>query len=768
MSAAVRRSLLSGCAVVLSFAVCGLGLAQTAPASPLQAVLQAATPASVPTAPSASPPPVPLPLQREQARQALSTARAQVAATVPPSSMGAERVRLLERLLVVVEARMQADGEADTPPSGVMVEAAPSAALTALQGPPPYAVPLIDALRDERDALVAKVALLDSTLTTQEADLARLTQARRTAEEALRLHGDRVATGREPRDAPETADREAVARLRLDLSEAELLLTSRSRDNAREQRAALRTRQQRLETEIARVVQQQRFDTEDLAPVIDELTTRREQVARETRGNDARLARLMQDVATTADPALLAARQRELGARRSARGVLAALDAIAQAMQEAWRQRAAQHEQTSAESRRTAGERITQALTQLAARSTIEPGLVGTTRQAVRDQEQRLQGLSANAPELAAERAALQALMLHASLQERSQQATASLTRLYERSREDLQMQTRERDLGERITDTASQFRDLLRGIWQYELFAATDSAIVDGQTVSVHYGVTVGKSIGAMLLFVIGYWVASQAAKLGERLLVRRFSVEPQLARVLRRWLLFTGAMAVLVLVLNLARIPLTVFAFLGGALAIGIGFGTQNIIKNLISGVIILFERKVRVGDIVTIGTVTGTVSAVDLRATSVRGFDGIEAILPNSNLLENQVSNWTFPSPLLRRSVRVGIAYGSDPAKAADLVCGCAMAHERVLPDPAPQVLLDNFGDNALELNLLYWLHLPGPLSGPQVDSQLRFAIYEALRVAGIGIAFPQRDVHLDQVGPLRVEIEMPTSATAQRQR
>lgn len=140
---------------------------------------------------------------------------------------------------------------------------------------------------------------------------------------------------------------------------------------------------------------------------------------------------------------------------------------------------------------------------------------------------------------------------------------------------------------------------------------------------------------------------------------------------------------------------VPLTAFAFLGGALAIGIGYGARNVIKNLISGVIILFERKVRVGDTVTVGSVSGEVIAVDLRATTIRGFDGIEAIIPNSTLLEQQVSNWTSGQPVLRRTIR---------------------------------------------------LRLDGPRSGPQVDSDLRGALDRLLQDYHLALARPRTVIQM----------------------
>ena len=145
-------------------------------------------------------------------------------------------------------------------------------------------------------------------------------------------------------------------------------------------------------------------------------------------------------------------------------------------------------------------------------------------------------------------------------------------------------------------------------------------------------------------LLFVVGYGLFSLLSRRLQKIMVSRFGVNEQMASVIRRWAMISLAVVLVIFILNLARIPLTVFAFLGGALAIGIGFGTQTIIKNVISGIIILFERKIRVGAIVAIGGTTGKVTAVDLRASTVRSFDGIEALVPNSTFLENQVVNWT----------------------------------------------------------------------------------------------------------------------------
>ena len=315
--------------------------------------------------------------------------------------------------------------------------------------------------------------------------------------------------------------------------------------------------------------------------------------------------------------------------------------------------------------------------------------------------------------------------------------------------------------LAEKLVAGLQEARKWLVLLWHYELFTVDDTVEVDGSRVPVSYGVTVDKSVGAFLLFVFGYWILLRLSRVAQGVLVRRFGVEAQLAQVVRRWLVILLAIILIVLVLNLARIPLTVFAFMGGALAIGVGFGTQTIIKNLISGIIILFERKIRVGDIVNIGETTGNVVAVDLRATTISGFDGVEALVPNSTFLENTVVNWTYSSPSIRREIRIGVAYGSDTRLAASILAQCAREHAHVLSDPIPEVFFEDYGDSALVFVLVYWVKLGLQVGPRRVDSDLRHAIGDRFAEAGIGVPFPQRDIRLEVNGPLPVQISRGTA-------
>jgi potassium efflux system protein len=287
------------------------------------------------------------------------------------------------------------------------------------------------------------------------------------------------------------------------------------------------------------------------------------------------------------------------------------------------------------------------------------------------------------------------------------------------------------------------------------ELFAVEDTTVTDGQTVTISRGVTVGKSIGAVLLFLVGLIAMVAVARGLEKKLVAR-GYDAARARTGKRWMLAFSAVLLLLLTLNVAKIPVTVFAFLGGALAIGAGFGTQTLIKNLVSGIVLLMERQVRVGDLIEVDNVAGTITEVNLRSSTVRAADGTEAIVPNSVFVENKVTNWTHTDNKVRRVVKVGVAYGSPVRDVAEMLAECAKRHGLVINDPAPLVIFEDFGDNALIFALYFWLELGPNMSSLQVMSDLRFMIEKRFSEAGITLAYPQRDVHLNAAKPLRIEL------------
>jgi potassium efflux system protein len=188
----------------------------------------------------------------------------------------------------------------------------------------------------------------------------------------------------------------------------------------------------------------------------------------------------------------------------------------------------------------------------------------------------------------------------------------------------------------------------------------------------------------------------------------------------------------------------------WLVAALGVGIGFGLQEIIANFVSGLIILFERPVRIGDIVTIGNIDGVVSRIRIRATTLTTWERKEYLVPNKEFITGRVLNWTLSNAINRVIITAGIAYGSDTELARELLLKAAQEHPIVLEDPPPIATFEGFGDNAL--NFLLRCYLPNLDNRLVTITELHTAIDQAFRKAGITIAFPQRDVHLDSTYPL----------------
>jgi small-conductance mechanosensitive channel len=191
-------------------------------------------------------------------------------------------------------------------------------------------------------------------------------------------------------------------------------------------------------------------------------------------------------------------------------------------------------------------------------------------------------------------------------------------------------------------------------------------------------------------------------------------------------------------------AGLDLNRFTLLAGALGVGLGFGLQNIVSNLVSGIMVLLERPVQIGDMVRIGTNEGEIRNIGLRASVIRTWEGAEVIIPNSRLVLDEVTNWTMSDQQRRIEIQVGIAYGSDTDKASDLLLALARDHEDVLEQPEPYVIFSSFEDSSLKFSLRAWIGRFGDYL--RVRSELTAAVNKALAEAGITIPFPQQDVHL----------------------
>jgi small-conductance mechanosensitive channel len=212
-------------------------------------------------------------------------------------------------------------------------------------------------------------------------------------------------------------------------------------------------------------------------------------------------------------------------------------------------------------------------------------------------------------------------------------------------------------------------------------------------------------------------------------------------------------------VFALWVAEIPLTVFTLAGGALAIGVGFGSQSILNNFISGLILLAERPIKVGDLIEVGGTFGQVENIGARSTSIRTFDNFHIIVPNSAFLESNVVNWTHSDNLVRISLVVGVAYGSPTRRVEEVILEVVREHDKTVSPPEPVVLFEDFADSALVFRALFWIVMNRPMDSKRTLSDLRYRLDERFQDEGITIAFPQRDVHLDSTRPVEVRVVPP---------
>ncbi len=259
------------------------------------------------------------------------------------------------------------------------------------------------------------------------------------------------------------------------------------------------------------------------------------------------------------------------------------------------------------------------------------------------------------------------------------------------------------------------------------------------------------------IILLALGLliWAVGRATRwLVERIFVRR-GVDPGVAQAVGTLIRYGAVTIGFVVILQSAGIDLTAFTVLFGALGVGIGFGLQNIANNFVSGLVLLFERPVKIGDRVVVGDVTGTVRQIGARATVVVTNDNIAIVVPNSEFISERVINWSLTGALVRLSINVGVSYAADPEQVREVLMRVAQASDVVEQSPAPEVRFLEFGESSLNFQLLVWTrqHIATP---DVLRSRMNFAIAAAFRSAGVEIPFPQRDLHI-RSGVLEVRLD-----------
>lgn len=248
-------------------------------------------------------------------------------------------------------------------------------------------------------------------------------------------------------------------------------------------------------------------------------------------------------------------------------------------------------------------------------------------------------------------------------------------------------------------------------------------------------------------------FWISSRTKRLlYNRLLVHSgldHSLQYAVAQIVSNVVLVVG----IFIVLENTGVHLGALTVFAGAVGIGVGFGLQNIASNFISGLVILAERPITIGDRVEVAGVAGQVQEIRARSTVIVTNDNISMIVPNAKVIDSPLTNWTYGDPRVRFRIPVGVAYGSDVEKVKESLIAAGAENPHTLKDPAPSVFFDGFGESALNFELVVWSsemsHRPR-----RFRSDLNFAIERHLREAGIEIPFPQRDLHI-RSGVLKTE-------------
>ncbi len=265
--------------------------------------------------------------------------------------------------------------------------------------------------------------------------------------------------------------------------------------------------------------------------------------------------------------------------------------------------------------------------------------------------------------------------------------------------------------------------------------------------------------------LLIAVFWISSRTKRfLFNRLLAQSGldrSLQYAIAQVVSNIVLVVG----IFIVLENTGIHLAALAVFAGAVGVGLGFGLQNIASNFISGLVILAERPITIGDRVEVAGIAGQVEHIRARSTVIRTNDNIMMIVPNTKFIDSPVTNWTYGDRRVRFRIPVSVAYGSDIAKVRDTLLAVAGENLHTLKEPAPSAFLENFGENAIEFKLVVWSSEMSARPS-RYRSDINFAIAEKFREAGIEMPFPQRDLHI-RSGVLKVENVTETEIAKRRE-
>ena len=300
-------------------------------------------------------------------------------------------------------------------------------------------------------------------------------------------------------------------------------------------------------------------------------------------------------------------------------------------------------------------------------------------------------------------------------------------------------MDWNERGFFQSLRSLVERFLEIFPAFWNYTLFQVEKNPI------------TMGNILIGLIFIILGYLGIRLFVRYFEMRVLTRLDIDIPKRYTIKVFLFYFLLILLFLFTLHLIQVPLTVFTLMGGAIALGVGFGARNIMNNFISGIAIVLEHPVRVGDLVQINDLIGIVEHIGFRATSIRAVTNTHVVVPNSTFMEQNILNWTLSDKVIRREISIGVMYGSPVHRVKELLLKTAEEHDRVLTynkRQKPVVIFSDFGDSALIFKLFIWIAVDKPLDLTQVASDIRYRIEELFRKEEIVIAFPQRDLHIKE--------------------
>lgn len=624
-----------------------------------------------------------------------------------------------------------------------------------LQEPKPYSFFLQESLQD---ALVSNREQLKSVSTTMESvtqSLARAKEAADAKEKQRRLAKEKAAADTSGSD--EAASSYELAKRESDIAAAKVETRKSELANIKLEQETLQIQSEFYAEKLRRIAHEVTFSEEDLKERLRELTKMEKDITRRSKENDAEMSILMSEWGKARQLLYKAekanqtteALQAEVKAKKFAHSLLSNRaeyftnqGTCVQRLRGVWdrRYRVATGEFETADLSEWRNE-----VKDLLEDITAENALYDNRREELRKKLADGKRVASEDGDSEVDR---QIAYQGQAIRDQIEFVNDHLARLDATARiaNKLANEIRDRTSHFSVAEWAGVIWNKVVFVWEYELTEPEED----------QPALRVSSVVFGLLLLVLGYRFSRKISSIFGTQVLPRFGINDGGAAALQSLsfyaLLFTSTL----MALKLVSVPLTLFTFLGGAAAIGIGFGSQSILNNFISGLILLTEQPVRVGDLIELGGLVGCVESIGMRSTRIRTGSMQEIIIPNSSFLENNVINWTLTDTVIRCNIDVGVAYGSPTRDVAKWLKRSAEEHGLVLGKPEPFVWFAGFGDNSLNFELYFYITIRTLAERRRIESDLRFMIDQNFREAGICIAFPQRDLHLDTQRPLEVRM------------